>query len=247
MPSTSKSQRRLFGWALACKRDKNKKCPKSVRELADSMTEKELEDYAKTSEKDLPEKVKEAIENAYVIALELSEAEATLEGLEIFESSDILSESEEADKKANEEADKKVKEEADKKEADKKEADKKAKEEADNKAKEEADKKSTPEKKDDTKDLPKAKVEPAMDKISGGNEKMSPSVDNMGWEMTDVTPPPVPGYEKADKDVNKNVFTPNVHKFPMGKGKNQRKVYTFEEFLKMINYRTHDDVLQKGG
>ena len=64
MPSTSKSQQRLFGWALACKRGEAKNCPANVKKLADSMTEDELEDFASTKHEGLPEEVKEAIEIA---------------------------------------------------------------------------------------------------------------------------------------------------------------------------------------
>jgi hypothetical protein len=61
MPSTSKSQQRLFGWALACKRGETDNCPVNVKKLADEMTEVELEKFASTSHKDLPEKVKESM------------------------------------------------------------------------------------------------------------------------------------------------------------------------------------------
>ena len=61
MPSTSKAQQRLFGWALACKRGESDSCPMNVKKLADTMTEEELEKYASTAHKDLPEKVKESL------------------------------------------------------------------------------------------------------------------------------------------------------------------------------------------
>jgi hypothetical protein len=61
MPSTSKSQQRLFGWALACKRGTSDNCPVNVKNLADSMTEEELEKYASTSHEGLPTRVKESL------------------------------------------------------------------------------------------------------------------------------------------------------------------------------------------
>ena len=61
MPSTSKSQQRLFGWALACKKGESKHCPSNVKKLADSMSDEELEKYAATSHDKLPEYVKESI------------------------------------------------------------------------------------------------------------------------------------------------------------------------------------------
>ena len=84
MPSTSKSQQRLFGWALACKRGSSKSCPPSVKKLADSMSDEELEKYAKTSHKGLPTKVKESLDEIFSIYVELVEAE-TGEDLETYE------------------------------------------------------------------------------------------------------------------------------------------------------------------
>ena len=45
MPSTSKTQQRLFGWALACKTGESDNCPTKVKNLADSMSEEELRKY----------------------------------------------------------------------------------------------------------------------------------------------------------------------------------------------------------
>lgn len=65
MPSTSKSQQRLFGLAYAYKsgevksKDLNPKYADKVKELAKSMTLKELKKYASTKHKNLPEKVSE--------------------------------------------------------------------------------------------------------------------------------------------------------------------------------------------
>ena len=60
MPSTSKTQQKLFGWALACKRGESTRCPANIKKLADSLSEEELEKYASTSHKDLPERVRES-------------------------------------------------------------------------------------------------------------------------------------------------------------------------------------------
>jgi hypothetical protein len=61
MPSTSRSQQRLFGWALACKKGESKHCPANVKKLADSMSNDELEKYASTSHNKLPESIQESI------------------------------------------------------------------------------------------------------------------------------------------------------------------------------------------
>jgi|LakMenEpi03Aug12_release.lakeMendotaPanAssembly.Ray.scaffolds.fasta_scaffold820459_1 hypothetical protein len=55
MPAESKAQQRLMGMALAAKRGKGEYSDK-VKELADSMSEKQLMEYAKTKISDLPEK-----------------------------------------------------------------------------------------------------------------------------------------------------------------------------------------------
>ncbi len=58
MPATSKAQQRAAAAALSAKRGES---PESTlkgasKDMKDSMTEAELEDLAKTSHKDLPEK-----------------------------------------------------------------------------------------------------------------------------------------------------------------------------------------------
>lgn len=55
MPAKSESQQRLFGMALAAKRGKGHISSK-VKELADSMSEKQLHDFAATKHDGLPEK-----------------------------------------------------------------------------------------------------------------------------------------------------------------------------------------------
>lgn len=46
MPAKSEKQRRLMGAALAYKRGESKNVSDEVKKVADSMTEKELEDFA---------------------------------------------------------------------------------------------------------------------------------------------------------------------------------------------------------
>ncbi len=56
--SKSKSQRRLMGWAHACKSGEAKNCPANVQKVADTMKAGDLESMAKTKHKGKPEKVK---------------------------------------------------------------------------------------------------------------------------------------------------------------------------------------------
>ncbi len=66
MPSISKSQQRLMGQAYAYKKgelkdkDLNPKYADEIKKLSDSMTKKQLKDFAKTDHKGLPQKVKES-------------------------------------------------------------------------------------------------------------------------------------------------------------------------------------------
>lgn len=46
MPAKSEKQRRLMGAALSYKRGENKNASDEVKKVANSMTEKELEDFA---------------------------------------------------------------------------------------------------------------------------------------------------------------------------------------------------------
>ncbi len=55
MPAKSKSQQKLMAMALAYKRGKLKNANDEVKELAKNMSEKDLENFAKTSTKNLPE------------------------------------------------------------------------------------------------------------------------------------------------------------------------------------------------
>lgn len=66
MPSKSKSQQRLMGWAKSIK-DKGKKskeyknAPQNIKDIVDSMTKKELDDFAGTKHENLPEKTNEHV------------------------------------------------------------------------------------------------------------------------------------------------------------------------------------------
>lgn len=62
MPAKSKSQQRLFGMALAIRRGDMERsdAPEEVLNIVDSdMTDKEIEDFAKTKHKGLKEYLKE--------------------------------------------------------------------------------------------------------------------------------------------------------------------------------------------
>lgn len=61
MPSVSKAQQRLMGMAYALKKGDmpRSEASQEVQDLADSMTLKQLKDFAETSHKDLPDKVEE--------------------------------------------------------------------------------------------------------------------------------------------------------------------------------------------
>ena len=69
-------------------------------------------------------------------------------------------------------------------------------------------------------------------------KKPSPVVEN---------PEVPPGYPESDKRKDPGFFTPSLFKRPGDdKVKKERRLMDFAEFLKRINYRTHDDTLQKG-
>lgn len=64
MPAKSKKQQRLFGMVHACK--KYGKCASNeVKKIANKISKKDAEDFAKTSHKSLPEKVEKA--NLYTL------------------------------------------------------------------------------------------------------------------------------------------------------------------------------------
>lgn len=64
MPAKSKAQQALFGMALAVRKGEMKRSDvdKNVLDIVDGdMTNKEIEDFAKTSRKSLPQHLKESI------------------------------------------------------------------------------------------------------------------------------------------------------------------------------------------
>lgn len=64
MPAKSKSQQRLFGMALAVRKGEMKRSEveKEVLDIVDGeMTDKEIEDFAKTKHKGLKEYIKEQL------------------------------------------------------------------------------------------------------------------------------------------------------------------------------------------
>jgi hypothetical protein len=62
--------------------------------------------------------------------------------------------------------------------------------------------------------------------------------------QTDKNPSVPPGYNAASP--KREPITPSLFKAPMGKAKHERRIMDFDQFLDRINYRTHDDTLQKG-
>lgn len=58
MPSISKAQQRLFGMVKNCQETGDCPSPK-IKSMANSMTSKQVRDFAKTKHKKLPEKVSE--------------------------------------------------------------------------------------------------------------------------------------------------------------------------------------------
>ena len=64
MPAKSKAQQALFGMALAVRKGEMKRgdVDKNVLDIVDGdMTNKEIEDFAKTSHKSLPQHLKESM------------------------------------------------------------------------------------------------------------------------------------------------------------------------------------------
>jgi len=95
MPAKSESQQRLVGMALAAKRGKGHFSEK-IHEIADSMSEKQLRDFAKTKHKDLPEKKADMTiqEQAYVEGFTKRASEYGLDSnavLELLKTSGALS------------------------------------------------------------------------------------------------------------------------------------------------------------
>ena len=73
------------------------------------------------------------------------------------------------------------------------------------------------------------------------------AIKDIKTKPEDIIPDPPPGIDKATGIKSGHDFTPDLYKAPMGKKKgHQRRILNFQDFLKRINYRTHDGDLQKG-
>lgn len=81
--------------------------------------------------------------------------------------------------------------------------------------------------------------ESKSDGIPGGSIDAPP--------VADTTPSPPPGVDKTKPGKYPEVFRPSLFKMPMNKERvHDRRIMDFKEFLKRLNYRTHDDTLQAG-
>jgi hypothetical protein len=250
MPAVSKKQQRLFGWALACKRGSSKNCPPAVKKLADQMPEGELEKFAKTSHEGLPMKVKESLDAVLNATVELLEAqlEIDLDTYDFELSENELSEAKtiKVDQPDGKPLSKGKDAEKTKKLSDAKEEKVPANKEIKD-AKDEVEEKKNEVPMPKGKEVPEAKTEPAASKESNVEKNDPPSVDNDTDEKDESWDKPQPGMQEAKKSPMGNIYTPSVHKFPMSTNpKNERRVYDFDGFLKIINYKTHDGVEQKG-
>jgi hypothetical protein len=250
MPSTTKKKQRLFGWALACKRGTSKYCPTRIKKLADNMTEEQLRDFAKTSHKDLEENLRESLSTVIEATIQLIEAELDID-LETYKYEITELDMNEAKTIKVEQPDGKPLTDAKGAQATKKLSDAKSekapanKEIPDAKQSVEGGKNEIPHQagkavkadKEDPTASPEGKVE----------KNESPSVDNKTDEPDNGWDKVFPGMQKASKNVMGNIYTPSLHKFPMSTNpKNERRIYDFAGFLKIINYKTHDDTLQAG-
>lgn len=234
MPSTSKSQQRLFGWALSCKKGETDNCPANVKKLAASMSEAELEKYASTSHDELPEVVKESLVDC-IAEMNMTEI-AILESVE--EEIEKLWKELKIDaawELGNPENGIRVKKSEDARLL--------------------------------AKELNTRKIGCSRGKCFVGSpigasdtslvtvydlsesKKDEPPVSNDVKTPPPVvqTPPPPPGYVKADTRKDPGFFTPSLFKRPGDKkAKSEQRIMDFKEFLKRINYETHDGILQKG-
>ena len=70
MPAVSQQQQKLMALALAYKRGEVKDVSVKVKEIAGSMSEKDLEDFASTKHKGLPAKKEELIKEGINILRE---------------------------------------------------------------------------------------------------------------------------------------------------------------------------------
>jgi hypothetical protein len=206
MPSNSKAQQRLMGWALACKRGESTNCPPKVKEIADRMSEEELEKYASTSHEDLPDRVSEQLANEAIAEIIAINEGAIKHLLELATESANF---EDFKRKANQWMKEQGKEPLDE------EFLKDAFANARNFLSEE-------------------RVDEASDKkILIKTEKIP--------IQGDLIPPPPSGISKG-----KNFIKPSLYKPPMGKSEHSRRIMSWDQFLKSINYRTHDSIFQRG-
>lgn len=70
MPAKSKAQKNLFGLLYAYKKGEIKSIPKKLKKIADSMDIEDIKDFAKTKNKNLPDKIKECFLNKNVVLFE---------------------------------------------------------------------------------------------------------------------------------------------------------------------------------
>ena len=77
-------------------------------------------------------------------------------------------------------------------------------------------------------------------------QDMSGDIKDLKNMVDDIIPDPPPGIDKAGIKSGFD-FTPDLYKAPMGKKKgHQRRFLDFAQFLKRINYQTHDGTTQNG-
>jgi hypothetical protein len=251
MPAKSKRHQRLFGWALSCQRGTSDNCPTRIQKLADSMSAEELEKFAGTSHKDLPESMQESLDSVIEATIQLLEAELGID-LETYEYETDVNEAKAL--KVEQPAGKPLSN-AKPAEATKKLSDAKPEKSTlgkqlhheipDAKQSVEGGKNEIPH--PAGKEVKADKEDPTASVEGGVEKKESPSVDNKKDEPDHSWDKVFPGMQKASGNVMGNVYTPSIHKFPMSTNpKNDRRIYDFDGFLKIINYKTHDGILQTG-
>lgn len=75
MPAKSKSQQRLFGMVHAYQKGELKDAPEKIKDVADSISEKDAKDFAETKHKKLPNKVKNESNNMKKNTIKLNESQ----------------------------------------------------------------------------------------------------------------------------------------------------------------------------
>ena len=217
MPATSKSQQRLMGWALACKRGEQKNCPPNVQKLADDMTESDLEKYAKTSHEGLPDQVEEAVVEAAIYEL-YKVNEGAIKHLLMLaaEASDFEAFKTDANEWMASQGNEPL--------SDDYLQDVFTNAESWNEKMEENMNES----------------EGALN-VDAQTMTTTEKIPGQG----DSVPPPPSGMDKGDKI--KDALTPSLYKAPMGKkGTLNQRVMDWDQLLKTINYKTHDGTMQRG-